>query len=80
LPVPEDESAVPSELVPGVAALLPKAPPVTELWCEPMPPPRASAGIVARAAHSPTQRMKTFFMPTLPCEYAVNGTLGWLNA
>jgi hypothetical protein len=29
-PMPDDDSAVPSELVPGAAALLPKAPPVTD--------------------------------------------------
>ena len=30
-PVPDDESAVPSELVPGAAALVPKAPPVMDI-------------------------------------------------
>jgi hypothetical protein len=30
LPAPDDESAVPNELVPGAAALVPKAPPVTD--------------------------------------------------
>src|SRR4051812_25460763 len=37
-PVPDDESAVPSELVPGAAALVPKAPPVTDILCDPIPP------------------------------------------
>src|SRR5450755_905346 len=41
-PMPDDESAVPKELVPGAAALVPKAPPVADM-CDPMPPPRASA-------------------------------------
>lgn len=31
LPTPDDESAVPSELVPGAAALVPRAPPVTDV-------------------------------------------------
>jgi hypothetical protein len=30
-PTPDDESAVPNELVPGAAALVPKAPPVTDM-------------------------------------------------
>ncbi len=34
-PMPDDESAVPNELVPGAAALLPKAPPVADIWCDP---------------------------------------------
>jgi hypothetical protein len=47
LPTPFDDNAVPNELVPGAAGLVPKAPPVTGLlpsveWCEPEPP-RASA-------------------------------------
>ena len=29
--VPDDASAVPSEFVPGAAALVPKAPPVTDI-------------------------------------------------
>src|ERR1700693_651681 len=42
LPTLFDESAVPNELVPGAAALVPKAPPVTgmppatDVWCDPM--------------------------------------------
>ena len=31
LPMPDDESAVPDELVPGAAGLVPKAPPVTDI-------------------------------------------------
>ena len=31
LPMPDDERAVPNELVPGVAGLVPKAPPVTDV-------------------------------------------------
>ncbi len=31
LPIPDDERAVPNELVPGAAGLVPKAPPVTEV-------------------------------------------------
>ena len=48
-PVPDDESAVPAELVPGAAGLVPKAPPVTDMptvpdiW-DPMPPPRGKRG------------------------------------
>jgi len=33
--MPEDGSAVPKELVPGAAALEPKAPPVTDIWDDP---------------------------------------------
>jgi hypothetical protein len=29
--MPDEESAVPNELVPGAAALVPKAPPVTDM-------------------------------------------------
>jgi hypothetical protein len=29
--MPDDESAVPNELVPGAAALVPKAPPVADM-------------------------------------------------
>jgi hypothetical protein len=36
-PLPDDESAVPKELVPGAAGLVPKAPPVTDM-CDPIPP------------------------------------------
>jgi hypothetical protein len=43
LPRPDEDSAVPSELVPGAAALLPKAPPPELLeWCIPMPAPEAA--------------------------------------
>ena len=31
VPTPSDASAVPSELVPGAAALVPKAPPVVDI-------------------------------------------------
>ncbi len=41
-PAPDDGSAVPSELVPGVAALVPKAPPIVAACGDPMPP-RANA-------------------------------------
>jgi hypothetical protein len=36
-PTPFDESAVPDELVPGAAALAPKAPPVTDMPVMDMP-------------------------------------------
>src|SRR5580704_15584620 len=55
LPTPDDESAVPNELVPGVAALVPKAPPVDGL-CDPMPPPRANAAVLARLRQRATPR------------------------
>jgi len=61
-PMPDDESAVPKELVPGAAALLPKAPPVTDM-CDPMPAPRASAAAVERPTKSVTQRTESFVMP-----------------
>jgi hypothetical protein len=63
-PVPVDESAVPNELVPGAAALVPKAPPVTDM-CDPMPPPRANAAVVERLTQRATQRTESFFMPRL---------------
>jgi hypothetical protein len=62
-PTPDDESAVPNELVPGAAALLPKAPPVEDI-CDPMPPPRANA-VVERLMQRTMQRMEGFFMPRL---------------
>jgi hypothetical protein len=62
---PDDESAVPNELVPGAAALLPKAPPVAD-GCDPMPPPRANAAAVERPTQTATQRAKDLFMPRLP--------------
>ncbi len=47
LPIPEDESAVPAELVPGAVGLVPNAPPVMDdEWCMPppmLPPPRLNA-------------------------------------
>jgi hypothetical protein len=64
-PMPEDESAVPNELVPGAAALVPKAPPVTDI-CDAMPPPRANAAVVERLTQRATQRTESFFMPRLP--------------
>ena len=42
LPTPDVGSAVPSELVPGAAALLPKTPPELLEWCIPMPCPEAA--------------------------------------
>src|ERR1700690_2432510 len=51
-PTPDDESAVPSELVPGAAALLPKAPPIADIPCDPMPPPRANAAVAERPMQS----------------------------
>jgi hypothetical protein len=57
-------------LVPGAAALLPKAPPVTDM-CDPMPPPRANAAVVERPTQRATQRTKTLFMPGL-LEDAIN--------
>src|ERR1700727_1857490 len=64
--VPDDESAVPAELVPGAEGLVPAAPPVTEPWCDPMPPPRANAVAVERLTKRATQRTESFFMPRLP--------------
>ena len=63
--VPDDESAVPAELVPGAEGLVPAAPPVTEPWCDPMPPPRANAVAVERLTKRATQRTESFFMPRL---------------
>ena len=61
-PMPDDESAVPNELVPGAVALVPKAPPVADIWCDPMPPPRANAAVVERLTQRATQRTESFFM------------------
>jgi hypothetical protein len=67
LPVPDDESAVPNELVPGAAALVPKAPPpIMDIECEPIPPPRANAAVVERLTHRATQTIESFFMSKLP--------------
>src|SRR3984893_1076531 len=64
LAMPDDESAVPNELVPGAAALLPKAPPVMDI-CDPMPPPRANAAVVERLTQRATQRMENLAMTRL---------------
>ena len=65
-PVPDYESAVPNELVPGAAALVPRAPPVTDIWGDPMPPPLANAPVVERLTPRVTQRTESFFTPRLP--------------
>src|SRR6201994_3472860 len=60
LPVPEDESAVPAELVPGASGLVPDAPPaIGDAWCRPppMPPPprlNAAAGNRVERTTQPT--------------------------
>jgi hypothetical protein len=64
-PMPDDESAVPDELVPGAAALVPRAPPVAAIWCDPMPPPRPNAAVAERLTQRATQRTESFFMPRL---------------
>src|SRR5258708_24925086 len=75
LPMPLDESAVPDELVPGAAGLVPEAPPVTGMppdeWCEPMPPPRAGAAGIERPTQRATQRTERVFMPKLPLTRAL---------
>jgi hypothetical protein len=63
---PDDESAVPAELVPGAVGLVPNDPPVTEEWCDPMPPPRLwAAGATPSERRSPkhsaAQRRGNFF-------------------
>src|SRR6201996_1141453 len=67
-PAPSEENAVPSELVPGVVGFVPAAPPVTEEWCMPKPPPipppmppRAKA-VGEQATHSATVKMWRLFM------------------
>ena len=67
---PDDGSAVPRELVPGVAALVPKAPPVTDMCdpidpIDPMPPPRANAAVVERPMQRAAQTTESFFMTRL---------------
>lgn len=63
--VPDDESAVPEELVPGAVGLVPEAPPVTEPWWPP-PPPRANAALMERLTHRAMQIAETRFMIKLP--------------
>ena len=72
-PCPPDESAVPDELVPGAATLVPEAPP--DEWCDPPPPPRANAAVPERLTQRMTQRTKSFVMPRLP-EHAIKATVG----
>src|SRR4029077_14229799 len=62
-PAPDDESAVPSELVPGAAALVPNAPPVMDMCDDPMPP-RAYAALEMPILIA-TQRMQSLFMTRL---------------
>lgn len=69
-PKPDDDSAVPEALVPGAAALLPKAPPVIDMpvmdiWEDPIPPLRANAAVVERLTHKAMHRRENFFMPRL---------------
>ncbi len=65
-PTSDYDRAVPNELVPGAAALVPKAPPIVDIPCDPMPPPRANAAEVKRLVQSATQRTRCFFMLILP--------------
>lgn len=59
---------MPAELVPGAAAVVPKAPPpIMDIddpmpCAPPMPPPRANAAAVERPMQRATQRTKSFFM------------------
>jgi hypothetical protein len=59
--------------VPGAAALVPKALPVTD-ECDPMPPPRANAAAVERLTQRATQRTESFFMVRL-LEHAISVTV-----
>src|ERR1700728_1775593 len=61
--VPDDEIAVPEELVPGAEGLVPAPPPVlTEPWCDPPLPPRANAAVTERPTHRATQIAESCFM------------------
>src|SRR6201991_4548658 len=74
-PTPSDESAVPDELVPGAAAVVPNAPPIMDMpvipiWADPMPcappiPPRANAAVVERPTQRTIQRAESSLMPGL---------------
>src|SRR5437588_5166207 len=69
-PTPSEASAVPDELVPGAAAVVPKAPPIIDIWDDPMPcappmPPRANAAVVERPTQRAMQKTKSFVMSTL---------------
>src|ERR1700754_3851430 len=74
-PTPSDESAVPDELVPGAAAVVPNAPPIMDIpvipiWEDPMPcappvPPRANAAVVERPTQRTIQRTESLLMPRL---------------
>ncbi len=71
-PTPDDERAVPNELVPGAAALVPNAPPVMDISCDPIPPPRANAAGVKRPAQSATQRTRRLFMLRTPSKHPID--------
>ena len=69
-PRPDEDSAVPTELVPGLAALVPKAPPVIERnpppvidICDPMPP-RANAALAERPMPAMTSKAANLFIVT----------------
>lgn len=64
-PAPDDESAVPSELVPGAAALVPNAPPVMDMCDGPMPPPPRAYAALEMPMLTATQRMQSVFMTPL---------------
>ena len=60
--MPDEESAVPSEFVPGAAALVPKAPPVTgDIECDAIPP-RPKAAVMESPMLTATQRIESVFM------------------
>lgn len=67
-PVPDDEIAVPNEFVPGDAALVPNAPPVTgidenpDMW--PIPP-RPNAAVVDKPMTRATHAIDAVFMAKL---------------
>jgi hypothetical protein len=66
LPRPDEGSAVPSELVPGAAALLPKAPPRLAEWCIPMPMPRLGAAPIAKPTQINAQRIESLVISKIP--------------
>src|SRR5277367_4659029 len=62
---PDEESAVPAELVPGAAGLVPNAPPVSTKWCDPTPPPRLYPAVERpreSATESPRPKICNFFI------------------
>ena len=74
-PMSSGESAVPNEFVPGLAALLPNAPPVIDIACDPMPP-RANAIVLGSTTQATMQTICKGFIFRLLDRFRTKPLLG----